>query len=252
MEPRPKVLIGTPTSNQKDYCFDDWYDNVKMFTYPEVDLLMVDNSIGEAYHKHLKSKGVNCVHVNPAGRHTQQYITESQNVIRNYFLDHPEYTHLFMLESDVFPPCYVIEQLLHHDLECVGAPYFIQSGMDSHLLLGIYVPGFSPETEVTGMVMRPTLSFIFMDGTLKLTSMQGVGCTMIKREVIEKIPFRSIEGHKNHADSFFYEDLFKAGYQNYSDTSLEIQHRNLDWNTVVDRFIDGTESGFKLTDKNLP
>ena len=33
----PKILVASPTSINKDYCFDQWIDNVFSFTYPNFD-----------------------------------------------------------------------------------------------------------------------------------------------------------------------------------------------------------------------
>ena len=35
---RKKVLVCGPQSDIKDYCFDEWAENVKNFTYPEYDV----------------------------------------------------------------------------------------------------------------------------------------------------------------------------------------------------------------------
>ena len=52
----PKVLIATITAEYKDYCFDEWSENVKAFTYCNKQLLIVDNSRNPEYHKRIKEK----------------------------------------------------------------------------------------------------------------------------------------------------------------------------------------------------
>ena len=39
-----KVLIGTPHSDKKNYCIEDYIARVKSLTYPYYDVLIVDNS----------------------------------------------------------------------------------------------------------------------------------------------------------------------------------------------------------------
>jgi len=51
----PKVLIACPTSDKKDYCLDDWYENILKTEYPNYTILMVDNSHDETYHNKIQN-----------------------------------------------------------------------------------------------------------------------------------------------------------------------------------------------------
>ena len=39
-----KVLISCPTAAAKNYCFEEWIDNVMNFTYPNFDIRLYDNT----------------------------------------------------------------------------------------------------------------------------------------------------------------------------------------------------------------
>ena len=50
----PRILIAAPTSIIKRYILIDWYIHIKTFTYSNLDILIVDNSLDENYHKELR------------------------------------------------------------------------------------------------------------------------------------------------------------------------------------------------------
>ena len=236
----PKVLLAAPTSSIKTYCWIDWWLNVKSFTYPDLDILIVDNSVGTANIEYLKTFGVKVLHVEPKNRTTQEFITESQNVIRKELLK-GDYDYLFSLESDIFPQKKdVVERLMAHDLPIVSAPYFIGIGKESHLLINYLVKSFVAKNAAFGMNLPNKYGFLLMDGTVKQVNQCGIGCSLIKREVIEEIPFRFEKGREAHADSFFYTDLWYHGIPAFVDTSLAVRcfHYNQDWGLIHNTWRD--------------
>ena len=38
-----KVLISCPTAQAKDYCVDEFIEQIKSFTYPLYDIFILDN-----------------------------------------------------------------------------------------------------------------------------------------------------------------------------------------------------------------
>jgi len=228
----PKVLLAAPTSSSKNYCFIDWWLNLKRFTYPDLDILLVDNSVGLDNMEYLEKFGVRVMHVNPGNRTTQEFITESQNMIRDVILNEG-YDYWFSLESDIFPQqTDVIERLMAHALPIVSAPYFIGQGKESELLIGYLVKSFVAKNAAFGIVLPMKYSFLLMDSTVKEVNQCGIGCSLIKREILENTPFRFEKGEVAHADSFFYTDLFYQGIPAYLDTSIRVFHENQDWGLI--------------------
>jgi hypothetical protein len=228
----PKVLLAAPTFSGKNYCFIDWWLNIKQFAYPDLDILLVDNSIGMDNVAYLEKFDIRVLHVEPKNRKTQEYITESQNLIRDVFLDEG-YDYLFSLETDCFPERKdVIERLMIHDLDVVSAPYFIGKGEESELLIGALVKSFVAKNALFGINLPLRYAFYLIDGTVKQATNCGIGCTLIKKWVIEKIPFRIEQGNFAHSDSFFYTDLFYNGIPSYLDTGIFCRHENQDWGLI--------------------
>jgi hypothetical protein len=228
----PKVLLAAPTSRHKDYCFDAWVKNVKSLTYP-VDVLIVDNTPDKgnyAYRKIVKYFPV--MHVEPdMNEDSFNLITRCQNIIRNYFLGNG-YDYLFMLESDHFPPCNVVEYLLSKNKKVVSLPYFIGQSFMSKVLQ------FDNEdfgTERLSRVMDIDKTFLNWNGKLKPKYQTGLGCTLISRDVLQRIKFRIPENNseKCHADVFFHEDLAKLGIQNFVSEIAFSHHQNTGWSKIL-------------------
>jgi len=229
----PKVLLAAPTSHVKAYCFWDWIVNIKNFTYPNLDILLVDNSPGTECYEYLKKvSGIRVIHVNPGNRTTQEFITESQNKMRDIVLEEG-YDYLFSLESDVFPTVRdIVERLMDHGVEVVTAPYMIGQGKDSGLLIGYQVQSFVVKNALFGIILPANYGFYLMDGSLKAVNQCGIGCTLIHRDILEQVKFRYEKGQASHSDSFFYTDLWYLGITAYIDTSLYCHHENQEWGYV--------------------
>ena len=73
-----------------------------------------------------------------------------------------------------------------------------------------------------------------MNGTIKQSYENGIGCTLIKRKVMEQIKFRIEKGQAGHSDKYFYMDLWAKGINNFVDTSVFVRHFNSDWYLNVD------------------
>lgn len=230
----PKILLAAPTSDYKDYIFLDWFFYVTNLTYKNYDILLVDNSHDITYFENLKQLGVNVMHVCPEGKTSREYVTESQNLIRDYFLKN-DYDYLFSLEVDIFPPRNIIEKLLLANKDIVGAPYFYNFGPESMILLQYFIK----KQNGTYATYNPDLldSMIFFDGTVKQCYENGIGCTLIKRRIIEQIPFRWEKGNPGFSDTHFYKDLFDNHITNYIDTSVICRHYNNDWSKNTDHVL---------------
>lgn len=228
-----KVLISAPTSAVKNYCLFEYISHVRAM---ECDYLLVDNTPGNA-NKHLYDiLNVTWAHCKPEGKTTYQAITDSQNVIRDYFLK-GNYTHLLLIESDLLPPPNIKDRLLAHNKAVVGCPYFIFTGQDTKLM----IQEMSQNKGSFGMFSALQLrsSFLAMDGNLQQIHGMGFGCTMIARDILEHVKFRctpdALTKNEAWSDSFFYDDMMRVGIPVYVDTSITVPHMNQDWVKAVEK-----------------
>jgi hypothetical protein len=230
--PIPKILIGTPTYEGKNYCLSQFIANVKSFTYPSqfVDFVIFDNSKSPDNAKMINQKyGVKCVWKDYSGLSVIEKLALTHEEIRVYAINN-DYDFVLHLESDVFPKEDVIEQLLWTRKAVVGVPYQLFGGgqrrvvtqgkSDNELALGFYHSCLN-------------LSFTqhwFFDGKVKRCTTNGVGCTLIHKEVLKKFPFRFVKDDDSAPDTWWTRDLASANVPYYVHTGMLAFHWNKeDW-----------------------
>jgi hypothetical protein len=224
----PKILLATPTSDYKEYCRKDWCAYLKTLTYPNLDILIVDNSSDPEYHKVFEKDGFKVLHLVPKKNEDIKYlIARSQEVLRNYCIL-GGYDFLFSLESDIFSAPNIIEHLLSFRKSVVGLSYFIGSGCFSEQVM------FETETFGYSSLSRtadPERAFLLFDGQLKNHYQIGLGCILIATWVLELIKFRA--DNIWYSDVLLHQDLKTLGIPTYLDTSNLANHRNGSWEKVL-------------------
>ncbi|MBW3023228.1 glycosyltransferase family 2 protein, partial [Candidatus Woesearchaeota archaeon] len=118
----PKILIGCPTYEGKDYCFEEYVNAVKAIDYDNFDVLLVDNSKTNNYFEKIKEKlpAVKAEHKeNP-----KENIVNSRNILRQNVLD-GNYDYFLSLEQDTIPPKDFIKKLLAHNKDIVAGHYVV-------------------------------------------------------------------------------------------------------------------------------
>lgn len=245
----PKVLIGSPIYEGKEYCRKEFVANVKKFTYPNKSFVMVDNSKGTSYHAKLRRDGVPAVRVN-RGRNSRDALANSMNYLRKRVLE-GGYDYLLSLECDLFPREDIIERLLENmeDVELfslqsgkrvVGAPYHI--GEDAQKRLCIFRTVI--ENGIGGTrPLEPGDEQWFLNGKVHQVHGMGVGCVLIHKSILEKFPFwyselddarMAKEVIRKHPDVYFYLDLHNNRIPVYCDTKLYTLHMPSNWKLVKD------------------
>ena len=224
-----KILVACPTADVKDYCFNEWVDNVKSFTYPNYDVYVCDNSVERQYYadkkKELETEDefFRMGRVNPLIYPDFKYaLAKSHDNCRTMALK-GDYDYLLHLESDVFPPVNVIERLLDARKKVVGAMYHIELGEKSTLMIQ-HLEEFGEAKRETYNLGETDLDFV--DGSVKKIFSCGLGCVLIHKSVLKEVPFRYEEGAPVHPDSFFFADLDMKDISAYVDTSIYCEHKN--------------------------
>lgn len=236
----PKILVGCPTYEGKDYCLDKWVENVKKIKYPNFQWCIVDNSKTKRYSNKLKRKYPGHIYHVERGENSRDGIARSSNFLRQKVLKE-NYDYLLMVEIDLFPPKDVIWRLLRHARPVTGLPYEIGWGLDQSLCI------FIPEMQKNGLLKTRRLTKeenkTFLDGTLKRVHGMGVGCVLIHKNIVKEFPFfysklddkRMKEKHtKRHPDVYFYLDLHNNKIPVFCDTSFLVEHDKSNWLDVED------------------
>ena len=219
----PKVLLACPQSDVKRYCFDAWLDNISKFTYPNFAVFLADNSEKKKFAEEIGDRGISVEWIKPFGKSIMQRIAESHELCRQYAL-HYDFDYLFHLESDVFPPPTIIEDLITARKSVIGAMYHIGNAVNTEPMVQLV-----EETDDENFTMTYNLGMelpTWMDGSIKKAYHIGLGCVLIHKSVLPHFVFRHIKGKNFHPDSFFAMDLYRKGIEVFIDTSIICKHDN--------------------------
>ena len=222
----PKVLVFTVTYDKKDYCFDEFITQLD-FSYPKTHYrhVWVDNSDdGGVYAKKLESYGFEVIKT-PRGNNAREAVTRSQNIARKIALEEG-YDYMLSIESDMFDiPKNIIQHLIGRAKHVVGCYYTI--GDDK-----VRKPCITVNKQLdNGMIGHRLLSLeegqqLINHGGLHNIVNCGLGCTLIKREVFEKVAFKYFPNLKPFSDAFFANDVIVSGFKTYVDVEVVLEHKN--------------------------
>ena len=210
---QPRVLVAVPTYDQGDRYRKRFIERVKELTYPSHEVLLVDSSRGDHYFKKLKKiKGVKVLKSKHLpGERGLENLAAAENKIRDHFLK-GDYDYWLSLEHDILPPKDIVERLMAANQPVVGAIY--QVGGKWLVFKEFYPDG----------------RFYHHEGIEKMTGLVktwdcGLGCVLIKREVMEEVSFRTGK-FPYHPDHYFYVDLAEKGIPVHVLPEIKVKHLN--------------------------
>jgi hypothetical protein len=181
MESKSKFFVCTYTNKCKDYCDKKFFENLGKIKRDIVHV--VDNTPDEDYVIKLRRLApwahVSRLEVdpNPSISLFQRNVSDSVNYLRDKFLNSDK-EYFLIIESDVIPPADLLSRLSEDikSLDFIAASEFDLGGVCPHwgILGGLYYEGFH------------NYDFEGLHETHHVLS----GCTVYKRELIEKYSFR--------------------------------------------------------------
>lgn len=214
---KPKVLVGCPTSFHKQYCLKQYVEGVRKFTYPNFEFWIVDNSPDHEYYETMKGMGVKVLKDDTWFDGARDRICHSRNMLREKALAEG-FEYFFSLEQDVVAPPNAIEQLLSHDRKVVCG---VVIGWQN--IGGKPIP--APMVYVSSKEKPEELACIAPNKLAKPKLIPvracALGCTMIHRDILEKITFRHAQGFD---DMMFSQDVHALGEKIYCDTAVKTEH----------------------------
>jgi GT2 family glycosyltransferase len=157
-----------------------------------------------------------------------------------------KFDYFFSIEADVIPPADVIERLIADDKDVVCGiycnynrkPSTVQdaSGKSFQADIPEFVPMVwdFPKTgdRSVGIVQQSGIEESF-PSRLREVSTCGLGCTLIKREVLEKVSFRYEAEYFGCDDQYFGTDARKAGFTIWADSYVWCRHLHSAWNQRI-------------------
>jgi putative nucleotidyltransferase with HDIG domain len=242
----PRILVGAPVYSKKAYITPEWICHIKGLSYPNYDILVIDNSDdgneGLSFSGLFKRNGIKTIHSSPHSNVAQR-ITEARQKIYDHAVKEG-YNYLMSIEQDVLVPNGIIEALLSHNQSVVGAPYAVGSHTNGKRRHTDYIMSASKLDTVTGIIDGVEVNEWYLanelvgKGLLQVKSC-SLGCTLISTEVLKMIDARSNPEINRADDSYFFQDCKKKGIKVYVDTGLL-------WKVSHVKTIDETPFGEEL------
>lgn len=235
----PKVLIAAPTSKTKYYAFSDWLSGVMGLSYPADSwkAMLCDNTPDKGLHviqlnrEFQKLYGKNnhqfrAYHIDNGAKKLTERICDATNACRDYAIM-KGYDYLLMLESDVVPPPNVIEELMFEDRQVIGALYDRDEGKSRKLMLQRHIK--RGPNNIYAYNTEPHEEPGFINGLPREVASVGLGCVLIRIDVLKRIAFRVVAGEAGTPDRFWAEDLFRNKIKVFAHCGVVCQHYNQDW-----------------------
>lgn len=228
-----KILLSCPVSSYKSYVLFEWLKYIKEHFGHYCDIMLVDNSVEKSFHREIRRSGTAVIWRPPYKNEAlADVMADCLNII-NRKLHRDGYTHLFSVECDVFPPAGTLDVLAAYDPGIIAASYCINFGTARHMMYQC-VEGF---TVPTVRSMSQAESFAFVDGSIRPVLNPGLGCVLIRSEILKNYTFYTDqEACKVHADTFFYRDMRHANQAVYVHTGIICKHLNSSWNDINKKF----------------
>lgn len=142
---------------------------------------------------------------------------------RQLFLSGP-FDAMLVIESDIIPPPDTLQRLADLDCDVAYGCYRFQASPVVNVFEKYYA-GTNKKARNIGesLTVRGLWQAAVDQGVIECSG-AGLGCVLIRRHVLEKIPFR-IEPGGAHCDSYFTVDVYQAGYSMLADTAVICGHK---------------------------
>lgn len=229
----PRVLVGVCTYEGKDYIWEHFKKAMESFSYPNYDVMIVDNSRSGKYAKKLRKESPKdwVIEKIPRPENTRIGHEQSLNKIRDYFLS-SDYDYLLIVESDLLPPMDTIERKLSTGCSVIGSIYYIGHAKDPKRAPSPCL--FKRVNNKTNILSAEEGWGMYGTGVRRIHGC-GLGTTLVHRSIIERFPFKHYLGNPpKHADVLFFMDLENNGVPVHVDTDVIVPHFPSDWDYVED------------------
>ena len=145
------------------------------------------------------------------------------------------YDSMLVIESDIIPPVDTLQKLAALDADCAYGVYRFRASN----VINIYERYPQPARNMgESLSVHPRKLKAAAKQGIYPCSGAGFGCILIKRKVLEEVPF-STEWPKNgaHCDTFWNMAVYQKGYSQMADMSVICGHKTPEgeilWPTLI-------------------
>lgn len=216
----PKVLVGCVTHDLDESYLQGFLESVRAQSYTNYDILFVDTSGNSEYLAKLKGLGAIAISSESEKDDPKmQRILDGRTKLRRYALD-KGYDYLFFVDTDVVLPETALARLLSARKDLVAGVCLnnININGTSRVLPCLF--NFNEkETYFSPMQLNDV-----MNNKLHEVAAGGLSCTLVTRNVLEKVGLRCFESSNAGEDIAFFVDVKSAGFRTFADNKVKCAH----------------------------
>jgi GT2 family glycosyltransferase len=260
----PRVLLATPTSQRHAHLLDEWIDSLNKLNYP-IDVLLVDTTPEtDEYFELLKTKKVQDKQITVIrfpwdySNYIVQHLAYAREKIREYFLEN-NYEFLMSCDDDIFLPEWGIERLLSYNKDCVGfyvhiydidsqTPCIFKSG-SIIMGKGLEFYSFAEIDAYRDFIERMELDKLTENEKLLIPFIvkdkffprlfkpyaTNLGCLLIKKTVLEIVPFRTHDTFIFGEDLWWFNEANDKRFEFWCDSKHRCIHKNTEWASIMSK-----------------
>ena len=160
------------------------------------------------------------------------YLPDARNYIHQIFVTKESTEYLFMLDSDVMPPPFVVESLLAHDKPVIAGIYHKKENYMVKTPDGNEIPLARPV--VYDWVEEKDGKYWFNNRTVDGTGLEkvagvGMGCVLMRKDVAVTLGERPYDMNAGGEDLVLCKKMMDLGIDLYVDWSLRCAHVGVSW-----------------------
>jgi len=232
-----RVLIAIPANDRKLYCLKEFLEGLeKLVEYTtgkgyDVDVVFTDDTEGNnKLTDILEQEGYKVIKLNLTNDEKfsddNEFRVKARNTLREYFLG-TKFDFIFWLDADMITSEEIIVRFIQHDLDIVSGVYYtISNGRIIPLTFGHALED-RDYTKIPPNEPIPN-KHLYIDKLIPSRLIDVVcapfGNTLMKRKVMEDIPFRWWQGCLGDESVVWFFDAHKKGYKVYVDTHFHSKH----------------------------
>jgi GT2 family glycosyltransferase len=240
----PKVLIGVPIFEGMNYCMKEFFEGIRALSYPNADVLLVDNSIHDGFFEELKKeKDFIVIRDKTFAKNPVERLVGSRNKVLDHAIEN-RYDFVFALDADVVCPKEIIEELMRCRKDIISGLYFgYFNSKEGMKILSVAWRGITKEEfeVIRKQVKLPESVKSHEDLQRHLTQREidsnslfeviypSAGCMLISKNVFTKVRYGWLEvPDKNFTasgdDIYFINEARKAGFKSFCHTKFKCDH----------------------------
>lgn len=136
---------------------------------------------------------------------------------------------MLIVESDIIPPPDTLEKLA--GLNCDVAYGVYKFRRSTAINIFERYPG-QPRNEGESLSLWPQKLARARAAGVTVCSGAGLGCVLVRRHVLQAIPFRLEAGDGGHCDTYWNRDVLRAGFVQKADMTVLCGHKDVDGSVV--------------------